>query len=82
MSLDYRLQRWEHEHDLLDKDFDSLTEWWIKNKHCDCDIQEEYGMFCEHYDTIVTATLGKKIDELYDRRLKISMEAFNEVFKN
>jgi len=81
MSLNYRLQKWEADHDLLDRDFDKLVDWWVKNKHCDCDT-EEYGMFCEHFDKIVNATLGKKVDQLWNERLQIGIQTWDEVMKN
>ena len=81
MSLNYRHQKWEAEHDLLDKDFDKLVEWWIKNKPCGCDSEED-DIFCKHFDKILNATLGKKVDQLWNERLQIGIQTLDEVMKN
>ncbi len=81
MSLDSKHQKWQFDHDLLEKDYDKIVQWWKKNKPCDCDT-EEYDIFCKHFDKIVNATLGKRVDKLWNERLQIGIQTWNEVMKN
>lgn len=81
MSLERRTAVWEADHDLIEKDFDKIVEWWVKNKSCDCNT-EEYDIFCRHFDKIVNATIGKRVDKLWDERLQIGIQTWNEVMKN
>lgn len=80
MSLEFRHQRWKKRFDKLEEDYDNLVKWWKKNKPCDC-CSEEDDIFCKHFDKILKKTLGDRIDELYEDRLKIGISTFNAVMK-
>ena len=73
MSLEQKLAVWKAEHDMLEIDFDHLTEWWVKNKPCSCNSDAD-GIFCKHYDRILKITLGNKADQLWEDRLQIGIE--------
>lgn len=73
-------QVWKAKHDLLEKDFDKIVGLWIKNKPCSCNLDDD--IFCIHFDRIVIATLGKKVDELWNERLQIAIKNLERVTKN
>lgn len=81
MSIEQRLAVWNIEHNMLEKDFDKLTDLWLINKNCNCNSDAD-GIFCKHYDNIINATLGHKADKLWEDRLQISIEALEKAMKN
>lgn len=75
----YRLTEyevWKKEFKKLDDDIDRFLIYFQKIKTCTCTIKE-----CVHYERKRNKIFGVKIDELYDKKMRIGFSTFQKMSK-
>ena len=65
---------WKLEFRKLDKEVEHFLENFLQNKVCKCKNDE-----CKHFKEKRTSVFGKRIDELYNMKLKIGFSTISEV---
>jgi len=64
-------QKWKNEFDELEDAIDLCRIQFLQTKNCRCIVEE-----CKHFKKQRHAVFGKKIDELYNLRLKAGLQIF------
>ena len=65
---------WKSEFRRLDKEIDYFLKEFLQNRGCNCSDDE-----CNHFKKKRKSLFGKRIDELYNIRLKIGLSTISEV---
>ena len=69
METERIYQKWKNEYYNLENDFDIFRTYFIKNKKCDCHIDE-----CKHFDKALIEVLGERTNKLCKSRIEIGFK--------
>lgn len=73
-EIDLIYKKWKSEFGILEKETDLFRAHFISTKKCICPIEE-----CKHYRKEKHRIFGNKIDELFNLRMKASLQTFTEI---